>query len=364
MKNDLPNIRPFLDAMNMQQKTADQKRMAEIEDEWKKHNEIKDRKLLIRIGYSSPEFFKSLLEAHPAQRRKQSLDNVQRAFDILAASRLALIDVAGRFHARVEHNVLKDEWKTALDEATREVYTYSCAANSLVQAYRGLLSSWPEIQKKYDQLKSEFIDTAGVIPFIAELRNSNNHYEIIKASPSFSITTRDKGKREVKSTISFDRSAILNSSDWKSKAKAFISSRESLEVLELVDEHFGAVSKLKKVLVHRTGIRGDTALRDLERIESARKAITERVWLGILLQQAIAGKLDPYEYLEGRFTEDELKNIYSLPDHSSDQIEYMISLRDPLGFCDIDTRKQLYILFSVPLTKMPKQRPEPRIIEI
>ena len=190
-QNNLSDLRPFLEAIKKQEQPADQKRMAEIEAQWEKYGGIKDRQLLIRIGYSSPKFFEALLEAHPARRYQQSLENVQRAFSILETSRLALIDIAGKFHARVEHSVFKDEWEATLNEATGEVYTYSCAASSLVQAYRRLHSSWPEIQQKYDQLKSELIDTADVIKFISELRTSNNHYEIIRASPSYSITTRD-----------------------------------------------------------------------------------------------------------------------------------------------------------------------------
>jgi hypothetical protein len=82
-----------------------------------------------------------------------------------------------------------------------------------------------------------------------------------------------------------------------------------------------------------------------------------------MLQQALPKKLDPYEYLESWFSEEELEKIYSLPDHSSEQLEYMIALRDPLGFCDADTRETLYRLFSVPLDKLPQQEPE-KFIEI
>ena len=77
----------------------------------------------------------------------------------------------------------------------------------------------------------------------------------------------------------------------------------------------------------------------------ARKAIGEKVSLGIILQIAVPKKLNPYEYLDKWFTEDELKNIYSFDDHTKEQLEYMISLRDPFGFCDRHTREELYKLF-------------------
>jgi len=363
-QESLTGLGPFLEIMNKQAKTADQKRLAAIKAEWEKYGEIRNRQLLLRIGYSSPDFFQSLVDAHPARKHQLHLENIQRAFEILQASRSALIDIAGKFHARVEHNTKrKDEWDTTLNDATREVYTYSCAASSLVQAYRHLLSAWPEIKDSYEKLKTQIIQPSGVIAFISELRRSNNHFEIVKASPSYSITNRGKGDREVKSSISFDRKAILESRDWNTKAKQFVKDRESLEVLSLVDDHFAVASDFKRLFIHRTGIRNDRSFRDLQKIAHAREVIGRRVWLNVVLQQALAANLNPYEYLESWFTEEELKNIYSFGDHTKEQLEYMIGLRDPFGFCDFHTRRDLYQLFAIPLDQMPNQEPEPPTVD-
>lgn len=106
----------------------------------------------------------------------------------------------------------------------------------------------------------------------------------------------------------------------------------------------------------------DKGYRDIQRIQCARKVIAAKVWLGIVLQNAVPRKLNPYEYLPQWFTEEELKNIYSFDDHTREQLEYIISLRDPFGFCDRHTREELYKLFSVPLDLLPDQEPEaPRV---
>jgi hypothetical protein len=69
--------------------------------------------------------------------------------------------------------------------------------------------------------------------------------------------------------------------------------------------------------------------------------------LAIVLQSAIPKRLNPYEYLDRWFTKDELEMAYALADRSKDQVDYLISLRDPLGLCPEYTRSKLYKLFGV-----------------
>jgi len=133
-------------------------------------------------------------------------------------------------------------------------------------------------------------------------------------------------------------------------------------VIDLIDEHFKLASRFKDIVLFRTGIHSDKGFRDYYKIIQARQVIAKRVWLGVVLQTALSTNLNPYEYLREWFTDDELKNIYSFGDHTKEQLEYMISLRDPFGFCDFDTRNGLYKLFSVPLSMLPEQLPEePRV---
>ena len=345
-----------------QQSTADQRRRSEIDAQWKQFGEIRDKDLLLRIGFSSEEFVNQLKGAHPARSLADSVENVDRAFDILSASRCAFVDIAGKFHARVVHDLHRhDDREPALNEATKEVYTYSCAVTSLVQAYRHMVSGNDDFKRKYDALRAEIFSGSKIVRFFSDLRNNNNHIHILTASPHYTITTRFEGKREVKSGISFNRDLILNG-DWSKESKEFVTERDSLEVVELLDEHYKLASQFKSIVLFRTGIQFDIGYRDLARILHARKTVAARAWLGVVLQSAVPKKLNPYEYLSHWFTESELKNIYSFNDHTREQLEYMIALRDPFGFCDHHTRKELYKLFSVPLDLMPDQQPQkPRV---
>jgi hypothetical protein len=84
--SDAEIINSLLAGMKMQRADADKKRLAEIKSQWDEFGEVRDKDLLLRIGFSSQEFFDSLMAQHPAKKLKDSVENVERAFDILSQS--------------------------------------------------------------------------------------------------------------------------------------------------------------------------------------------------------------------------------------------------------------------------------------
>jgi hypothetical protein len=331
---------------------SDQRLFSEIEAQWKEFGEIRDKNVLIRLGYGSQQFYEQCLRSHPARSLDDDAINVERAFEILKMSRNALIDLAGTLHARVSHDIHgRDDHSQMISAATREMYTYSCAAASLVQAYRHLISGRAGIAAKYNALKNEMIRTSGAIKFFADLRVSNNHLHILLAIPHFTVTNDFKtGKREVTSGLALDKTKIMNGAHWSEDSKRYLSEigTKHADAVHLVDEHFAIVSEFKRVVFTRTGIQDDIAFRDLRRIITARATISYQNTLAIILQIAIPKHLNPYEYLEKWFTVSELQRAYALPDHSKDQVDYLIALRDPLGLCPDDIRNRLYDLFCCP----------------
>jgi hypothetical protein len=341
----------IFEMLNKQAADSDRRMLLEIQAQWQQYGEIKDKEVLLGLAFSSQEFFNKCLAAHPARALQENVSNVERAFDILSQSRAALIDLAGIFHSRIEYGLLaRGEEKQVLSKATKEIYTYSCAASSLVQAYRHLISGRADIKAKYESVKNEVISNAGPIAFFTDLRRANNHLHILVATPHYSITNDfSSGKREVLSGIAFNRDRIIESKDWKPESKTFVSHRKNLDVLSLVEEHYAITAKFKRVVLTRTGIHSDKQIRDLRRINIARETMSYRNTLAIILQIAIPKGLNPYEYLERWFTKSELDRAYGLQDHTREQVDYLISLRDPLGLCPRDTREGLYKLFGAQL---------------
>lgn len=344
-KLDLATIDQILKAQKARQRDE---LLDAIKAEWQTHGEIRDRQLFIRIGYSGPTLSAELTEKiHPAAPLAKAVDDVNRAFQILVQSRTALLDSAGRFHSRLLNDKVSDsDHNVLLNDATREVYTYSCAAESLVQAYRHLVSCMTkESATRYADLKREMIDNVPIVRFIKELRNNNNHVQILAASPHYTISWKEK--REVTSGIRFNTAAILEGKEFSGATRKWLSARTDLQVIELINEHFKLAAEFHRLVFFRSKIHDDKALRDLGRIKLAIKTIGQKIWLGVVMQQAIPGKLNPYEYLHAWFTQDELERIYSIPDHTEEQLDYMLALRDPLKFCDEDTRRNLIKLFGI-----------------
>jgi hypothetical protein len=358
--DDMNTLQDIFGRIQHQHEQQESRRLAEIKAQWREFGEIADRDLIYRLCFSSQEFFNSCLAQHPAKKLWDNVGNVNRAFDILRASRSDLIDLAGQLHARITYDLMDDESRNeALSKATKEIYTYSCAASSLVQAYRHLALTSSDVSKKYDDLKVELLSGADAIAFFAELRVANNHLHILVASPHYSVTSNfQSGKREVTSGISFDRDLILSNSEWKARVRQFVASRKNLDVISLMEEHFKLASSFHDLFPARLGIHTDKGFRDIERVLSARKTMSYRTSLAVILQIAVPQKLNPYEYLPRWFSPDELKRIYAFRDGTKEQLEYMIALRDPFGFCDRHTRQELYKLFSVPLETMPEQEEE------
>ncbi|MER9339203.1 hypothetical protein NKI41_00270 [Mesorhizobium sp. M0601] len=149
------------------------------------------------------------------------------------------------------------------------------------------------------------------------------------------------------SGISFDRNEIIGNGNWPLPAQDFIRSIDELQVVDLINEHFKLAKNFFGLLPHRTGIATSTAYRDYNKICLANKICSHIMSLGLILQFAIPKMLDPYEYLDGHFSKLELDNIYSFKNNSKVQVDYIISLRDPIGLLDQHTKEQLYKLFSV-----------------
>jgi hypothetical protein len=333
----------------LQREAWEEKFLAELRHHWETFGGINDKNIFTRIGFSSDEFFERILAEHPAKKLADNVENARRVFSILSASRSELIDLAGQFHYRVLHNPHDEhDLDAILRAATKEVYTYSGAAEALVQAYHHMVPSDSKFSLSYKALRAEIIGDSNVIRFFKDLRNSNNHIHILEATPHYSFKQSfAAGTTEVTSELRFNSHAILNGERFTQQSKSMAIDKEHLPVIPLVNEHFEIASQFYNRVLVKTGIHRDALLRDFARIKVARKSMSYRNALAILLQIAVPQKLNPYEYLHAWFTEDELKHIYAFPDHSKEQLEYMISLRDPLQTCDATTRKELYKLFSV-----------------
>ncbi len=78
------------------------------------------------------------------------------------------------------------------------------------------------------------------------------------------------------------------------------------------------------------------------------KAVTARATWNIILKQVlIAGKRDPYPYLERYLNSNEIDEVLQLPARSRRQVDRIIEIVDEYGACDDELRETAYEAFGV-----------------
>jgi hypothetical protein len=77
------------------------------------------------------------------------------------------------------------------------------------------------------------------------------------------------------------------------------------------------------------------------------KSVSARSLWNIILQQVvIAGKRDPYQYLDQYLTQVELDEVNSLPHRSKEQVDLIIRMVDEYDSCDDELRRIIYLAFG------------------
>ncbi len=345
--NDSELFRMAVERIEQQKSNDEIKLLEHLKELWATRGEIIDNATLKVVAFRDPKSLDRILSKHPARMTTIGLENVRQSFNILELSRQAFIEIAGRFHGQVMYGDKgRHFFEDVIKQATKEAYTYSVAVSSLVQSYRHLVSDVPQIAEKYEKLKSEVFGDDGIVSFFSALRNANNHDRVIVASPYYNITFGEK--RDVVSRITFNPKEIIGNSNWSQAAQSYVAEMGEVQVIELINSHFKLAKKFMKLLPHRTGILESAEFRDYNKIRLANNICNQISSLGLFLQQTSSKILNPYEYLDRYFSGSEIENIYSFKNHSKAQVDYIISLRDPIGLIDQHTMSQLYQLFQVP----------------
>lgn len=341
---DLQNWQALDEIVKQQRRAEDQALLKEFQSAWCSASQISPIELLRKINFASADCIDAILKAHPARPWHDAVDDVDRAFSVLSLSRDALNSIYGVYHSQAVYDRNRPDIEGVLADTTKEVFAFSFAALSLVEAYRRFESTAPNISTRYNQLRSEIFRDPPLSKFIQELRNSFSHRILIAARPRYSV--KHGAQRTVTTSLQFDREQ-LSKAKWNSEARQFIETTEALDVLQITSSYFDCAADLHRRYLTETGLEHDPHFKDYLRLQMARKAASHELTLGLVLQATKNRAVNPYPHLARHFTADELRRIRSLDDHSQAQVDYLIGLRDPIGLCSDELRRGLYRLFHV-----------------
>lgn len=336
------SLRVISEIMERQKEGDKQRVLAKFREAWASQQHV-DLSTLTEFGYLG-DSGNAIIDAHPFAATDQAIAQVRIAFGIHRAAYESMVKDYGGFHAGLLYRVFPD-YNQLSAAITHQVFQFVFSASSLIQAYRRFLSTTPEKEVAFERARLKIFDNLGLSAFVQKLRNCYGHQSIISVVPKSQIRFGDY--REVNTNIEFDKSELLRIPDaWNVDARRFIEDSEHLDVMTIVSDYYMSSKELYESYLTETGVLCSYGFTDLARCREARSAVSRIVSLGLVLQIAKKNALNPYSYLARYFSEDELERIYSLPANSIEQINYMITLRDPLNLCDDDLRKKLYELFD------------------
>ncbi len=153
--------------------------------------------------------------------------------------------------------------------------------------------------------------------------------------------------KQVESALTFNRELLISLTNvWNADAKQFLKRSEELDVLEVINQYHRMASELFHAYGSASGTTHTVGFREIMRCTQAITSAGQVNSMGILLQAAKQRETDPYAHLAKHFTKEELERIQCFPSRSREQVDFMIALRDPLGFCDDNLREKLYEIFG------------------
>lgn len=122
--------------------------------------------------------------------------------------------------------------------------------------------------------------------------------------------------------------------------------KKNLDVVKIVDNYFTLARQFTRRYQVSLGIIEENGFREITRCRQALMILKTVMYLKLVLQQVKARDPDPYAYLPEHFTEEEIQRIYCFPAYSREQVDYIISLRDPIGVTEDTVKEKLYRIFD------------------
>jgi hypothetical protein len=223
------------------------------------------------------------------------------------------------------------------------LYVFTACAMTLADQTRTLSRSLSI--PGYEERKDAAFANNPLHRFIQELRVDVVH--VTFHEPSQLLTA---GSPEDRTTSLFLHSRQLpRAKDYNAQAKQYLAQNpQGVDLGQLVRSYSDQVNQFHVWLRAAVDAEVGALITDYDRTCRIVRAVGSRTWWRILLSQVvIAGKRDPYAYLDQYLTTEELEEIQSLPHASQQQVDRIVELVDEDGACNEELRAMVYLAFGV-----------------
>lgn len=287
------------------------------------------------------------LAALPGAELRGKFESVRSVLDMFdrAASRI-LAGIEG-YHYEVHSRNLY--WRSRASERKHletllheQLYMFTSCAMTLADQTRDL--ERVVAFAGYETKKDEHFANNPEHRFIQELRVDVVHVSFHK--PGWKLVG---GGEDLKETEFFLwKSHLPRSPKYHSLAKRYlVGCEDGINVGNLVTSYQRNVASFHIWLKQATPENILRQMGEFDEMSNAYRSVGSRVWWNMILAQVvIAGKRDPYAYLQQYLTQQELDEILALPHRSKAQIDRIIAYVDDTGACDDELRKLVYQAFD------------------
>ena len=300
--------------------------------------------ILERLGQMNIEMANKVLEFHPGQSLFLVWQSIENLLSIFNVNSIDLENSLRNFHEKAQSADFfsrrrRVEFEGVHLQINKNMYNLSSVAEALWQITQRFRDKFnPE---KYTDHYDQCYSNSKVYQFIKNLRVALHHQQFTKAH--YQIRKIEK----VHETEFFLRSSeLLSLNCFKAKSRDFISEiGDKIFVRPVFDKHKENICEFYG-WVH-SNLKADQRFIDYQRCKLVPIKEGSRVWFSIMLQQMEERNLDPYDYLDQNFTDEELTEIRKLPPRSKVQVDRIIELYDENNACTGDMKEKIYKLFKV-----------------
>lgn len=287
------------------------------------------------------------VDEHPGRTfvtRLESLKAVQRIFEESATQ---FNECLACFHAEalgghLFHRNRRSDLEAYEHRFQKLLYVFASSAMMLVDQAR-TLSEKVTLPGYDDRIDSTFANNPKH-RFVQELRNDVTHVTLHR--PGWELTT-GRGEESTSKFMLWPKQ-LTRIPEYNEQARRFVDEHpKGIDLGRLIVDYSADVREFHEWLRQTAeGVVGDM-MADYLRCTKRIKAVSARSFWNIIFQQVvIAGKRDPYTYLDQYLTEGELAEVNTLPHRSQRQIDQIIELVDEHEACDDELRQIIYKAFG------------------